>query len=177
MSTIANVRKNLVRLRARSGLTLVELSKLSKVGPVAINAIERGRIGASIKVIERIARALKVEPASIFLKRCKRVRRGPSSPKLASVVSDNITLLRLNKLMTQAKLAQRTGIQGTVISQLERGYHTPQLGTLDRLATGLGLKGAAVFLGKPTAGIDRIRKYVQLAEGVYTWTGYRRRTT
>ena len=47
---------------------------------------------------------------------------------------------RIAQNLTQKELAERTGIDQTDISKLERGNANPSLRTLQRLAAGMGMK-------------------------------------
>lgn len=60
---------------------------------------------------------------------------------------------RQNQHMTQEQLAQATGINQANISRLENGTANPSLGTLKRLAAGLGMELRLEFVPTtPSAG-------------------------
>lgn len=63
-----------------------------------------------------------------------------------SDIRATIMTRRLALCMTQAELAKRTGIARPNISRFESGRHDPQLSTLQKLCTALGLElGAHVI--------------------------------
>jgi len=66
--------KNLRRLRTAAGLSQEELAFRAGLDRTYISALERGLYSASIVTIERLAKALSVEPAE-FLLRGKEVIR------------------------------------------------------------------------------------------------------
>jgi transcriptional regulator with XRE-family HTH domain len=57
-----------------------------------------------------------------------------------AVLAANVARLRHRKKLTQAQLAQRTGIHYTEISRIERGLRDLRLSTLVRLARALNVK-------------------------------------
>jgi transcriptional regulator with XRE-family HTH domain len=165
------LRANLIRLRARNELTQAELAKLTGVTAANISFWEHGVTTPTLSKFEKLAKALKVNAASLLMGRCKPIHRGPQGPKPSEVVGDNITLYRLERLMTQAKLAKVSGTTQRIISLLERSKQGSTLTTLQKLAKGLRLGGIPELLRKPPAEVLRIRKYVQLGS-TYTWRGY-----
>jgi transcriptional regulator with XRE-family HTH domain len=52
----------------------------------------------------------------------------------------NLRRLRLAAGLSQEQLADRTGLHPTEISRLERAAREPRLGTIIRLASGLGVR-------------------------------------
>ena len=50
-----------------------------------------------------------------------------------------IRAARRERGLSQAALGARIGMVQTVVSNLERGVHTPRMDTLKRIAQGLGL--------------------------------------
>ena len=65
--------RNLKRLRAAAGLSQEELAFEAGLDRTYISALERGLYSASIVTIERLAKALDVEPTE-FLQRIARSR-------------------------------------------------------------------------------------------------------
>ena len=49
--------------------------------------------------------------------------------------------------LSQEELSERSGLHSTEISRLERGVREPRLGTIVRLARGLGLAPADLLTG------------------------------
>jgi transcriptional regulator with XRE-family HTH domain len=64
---------------------------------------------------------------------------------LADAVPGNLKQARLKKKLTQADLAERTGLSVAYISLLERGARCPPLPTLDLLADALGVRGTSLL--------------------------------
>ncbi len=56
----------------------------------------------------------------------------------ANLLAHRIAQLRRMHGLTQAQLANRSGIQRPIISRIERGIHEPTFTTLIRLASALG---------------------------------------
>lgn len=71
MRHVANLKRQFgIRVRAlrnAKGLTQEKLGKLAKTDYKFIGALERGEKGVSFEVIERLAKALGVEPYKLFL--------------------------------------------------------------------------------------------------------------
>jgi DNA-binding XRE family transcriptional regulator len=68
----------------------------------------------------------------------------PSSTTMARMRAEerfaaNLRRLRLEQGLSQEGLAERTGLHPTEISRLERAVREPRLGTMLRLAKGLGV--------------------------------------
>ena len=61
----------------------------------------------------------------------------------------NLRRLRAAKGLSQEELAGRAGLHASEVSRLERGVREPRLGTIARLARGLGVPAE-----KLVAGID-----------------------
>jgi ribosome-binding protein aMBF1 (putative translation factor) len=61
-----------------------------------------------------------------------------------------LTRARLERGLTQAEVAQYTGMQRSAVARLESGDANPTLATLERLAKGLGIS----FEITPTRGIQ-----------------------
>jgi transcriptional regulator with XRE-family HTH domain len=57
----------------------------------------------------------------------------------------NLLVLRAKEGLSQAALAQKTGVSRAIISELERGRGDARLGTLARIAHGLGVAVGELF--------------------------------
>jgi DNA-binding XRE family transcriptional regulator len=75
------------------------------------------------------------------------------------VVSNSLQQARTDGGMSRRTLAERSGVDVTVIEALEIGYHQPSLDTAMRLCEALNLTLGQVFTrtseelnGKPTSG-------------------------
>lgn len=55
--------------------------------------------------------------------------------------------IRINKSITQEQLAEKTGLDRMTIAFIESGRRWPRIGTLSRLAKGLGVKIEDLFKG------------------------------
>lgn len=60
-----------------------------------------------------------------------------------------IVAARVSQNLTQAELAQRTGINQADISKLENGTRNPTVNLLKRLADGMGMALKIEFVPKP----------------------------
>lgn len=58
--------RNLRRARLREGLSQEELADVAGIDRTYVSALERCRYAASVDVIERLAKALNVVPASLL---------------------------------------------------------------------------------------------------------------
>lgn len=171
MSSIKNVSGNLRRLRIVNGLSQVKLAEISGVSANEIHLFERKNRTPSLPTIEKLAKALKVEPISMFMKRCKPLHRGGQPRPPSIVVADNITMLRLERLITQAKLGGKIGISHEHVCALERGNQVPRPVTLQRISKALEIKNWLDLLRQPTAKLRRIKQYTKIGS-VYTHRGY-----
>ncbi|MFD0939004.1 helix-turn-helix domain-containing protein [Methylobacterium trifolii] len=79
----------------------------------------------------------------------KRLRTKPASPKPPPTIGERVAKLRKRKGLTQAKLAEAIEMHRSDLSDLERGEHDPRLGTLRKIARGLG-----ITLSKLVEGLD-----------------------
>jgi transcriptional regulator with XRE-family HTH domain len=59
----------------------------------------------------------------------------------------NLRRYRVAAELTQEQLAQRTGLHPTEVSRLERAVREPRLGTIARLARGLGIGAEQLVAG------------------------------
>ena len=55
------------------------------------------------------------------------------------IISKNLAMLRKEKGLTQAELAERIGAEKGYISRIERGLIVPSVSTLYRIASAMGL--------------------------------------
>ena len=63
-------------------------------------------------------------------------------------LADNLAKARMQASMTQAQLANATGIYQADISKIERGLANPSVSTLKRLADGMGMELQIEFVEK-----------------------------
>ena len=92
---------------------------------------------------ERESAALAIEEIMEPAKTPETVRRGllaeGEPEKWMRYISDRIRLLRTSAGLTQEKLAERSGLTQSHVCRLERGEHSPNGLTLEKLARGLGV--------------------------------------
>jgi transcriptional regulator with XRE-family HTH domain len=74
-------------------------------------------------------------------------RARPDDEALAEEFGRRLRAARTAAAMTQEALAERAGVHPTYISNMERGYSAPTLGTLVRLAAALQLDPAELVRG------------------------------
>lgn len=63
-------------------------------------------------------------------------------PDIEKIAIERIKTLRLEKGMTQEKLAERADLTSEAVTRVERGVRMPTLKTLGKLAHGLGVSPA-----------------------------------
>ncbi len=69
--------------------------------------------------------------------------------ELATIIGQNVRAARNAAGLTQATLAERTGIRVPHISRLESGAKVPTLTTLDKVAGALGVTLCALVMVPP----------------------------
>ncbi|HVY78866.1 MAG TPA: helix-turn-helix transcriptional regulator [Solirubrobacterales bacterium] len=76
--------------------------------------------------------------------------RSTNTPELAALRSrfgDNLVLRRGRSDLSQADVAERSGLHVTEISLLERGYRIPRLDTIVKLAGAIEIEPCELFTG------------------------------
>lgn len=71
-------------------------------------------------------------------------------------MAHSFTEVRDNVGLTQKQLAERTGIYQADISKIERGIGNPSIGTLQRLAEGMGMTLSIAFVPKDDTVLNNI---------------------
>lgn len=117
-------------LREERGYTLQELAERAQLSLSYLSEIERGSKRPSLKTIDKLAQALDV-PRSGLVEDDKQ-ERGLS-------IGDKIRLLRKEKRLSLAELAQEVGISTSYLSEIERGTVYPSLFILKQLAREVGV--------------------------------------
>lgn len=74
-----------------------------------------------------------------YLHRCLNFRILAGVEESQRRLGRRIRELRKGRKMSQAELAEAAGVALMTISRLERGEHDPHVGTLTRIARGLGV--------------------------------------
>jgi len=62
------------------------------------------------------------------------------------IFCDNLKRIRTNKSISQSELSERTGIRQTTYSRIENGKVEPGIGTVEKIATGLGINATELFI-------------------------------
>jgi transcriptional regulator with XRE-family HTH domain len=70
---------------------------------------------------------------------------GAHKTKLRQALADTLRRARLNRKLSQEKIASLCGLHRTHISLLERGEKSPTVDTLERVANALGEKPSALL--------------------------------
>jgi transcriptional regulator with XRE-family HTH domain len=119
-----------------------ELAAAAGIERERLDAIEAGQSDAPYDVLLALARGLGIEPA-VLVSRAGSKDRGPKS----SPFGRRLRKLRAKHDVSQDHLASITGFHRTTISKLELGERDPQLGTILRLAQGIGVPPEAFVQG------------------------------
>ena len=61
----------------------------------------------------------------------------------------NLRQVRERRLLTQADLAERSGVAETTINRLENGHHQARISTVRKLAEALGVDPAELMESEP----------------------------
>lgn len=61
-------------------------------------------------------------------------------PQIEHILSQNLRRLRAEKGLSQEELADRSGLDRTYISGVERGVRNPTVAVLGKIASGLGVE-------------------------------------
>ena len=130
-------------LREERGYTLQDMGKRAKLSLSYLSEIERGSKRPSLKSIEKLAAALNVSKSQLI--------EGDLAETGLSL-GDKIRLIRGEKNLSLQELSTRANISVSYLSEIERGTVYPSLGTLKRLAEGLGVPPSAVISQEGTLG-------------------------
>jgi transcriptional regulator with XRE-family HTH domain len=121
--------KECQRLREQRGLTCVEAAETTGVELAVIEKIERGEMGT----LGELTKALE------FLGYLY------DDPVDREPLGAELTQLREHRGLSQAQLAESSGLDVDTIEQFERDQRSPRLFELRRLARGLGLQLSELF--------------------------------
>ena len=83
---------------------------------------------------------------------------------LVAGVGARVRALRSQQGMTLSELAEATGLSASMVSTVERGRTAPSLGTLARLASGLGVRVASLFSAAPADESPVLRAADQIVD-------------
>ncbi|WP_422446541.1 helix-turn-helix domain-containing protein [Thermoanaerobacterium sp. DL9XJH110] len=118
--------------RRKRNLSLQELARRAGLSVSYLSEIERGKKQPSLETIDKLATALNISREGFFER--------PDAPAPRPVaLGDKISLLRREKKMTLAQLAEKAGISGAYLCHIETGRAMPSLSTLKSIAAALGV--------------------------------------
>lgn len=73
--------------------------------------------------------------------------RKNNDQQILAKFGSHVAGIRANKSITQEQLAEKTGLDRMTIAFVESGRRWPRIGTLSRLAKGLGVRIEDLFKG------------------------------
>jgi transcriptional regulator with XRE-family HTH domain len=76
-------------------------------------------------------------------------------PRHAAALGRAIRRVRLDKGLSQEALAEWAGLDRTYISGLERGVRNPAMGTIEKVATALGVRISALFIDAEREEVEK----------------------
>jgi transcriptional regulator with XRE-family HTH domain len=118
--------------RRKRNLSLQELARRAGLSVSYLSEIERGKKQPSLETIDKLATALNISREGFF--------EHPDAPEPRTVaLGDKISLLRREKKMTLAQLAEKAGISSAYLCHIETGRAMPSLSTLKSIAAALGV--------------------------------------
>lgn len=100
-------------------------------------SLERAHSTISLRIVDRLARALGVKTGSLFGKRY--IARDEADGLIELLLAQNLIAARKKVAFTQDKLSEQSGVSRAVIAHIERQARNPKLLTLAKLATALNL--------------------------------------
>jgi transcriptional regulator with XRE-family HTH domain len=129
---------NVRALRARANWSTRALAEHSDVSRFTVQAIEHLRFGTlTVDTLDRVAKGLGVRTGSLLGRR-PLIRMDLERP-VRTVLAENVLRGRSRRGWTQEALGERSGVSMFVIAHIERQARSPDLRTLERLATALGV--------------------------------------
>ena len=142
---LALLATNVRALRAKGNWSTRALAQQAHVGRSSVVDLENGRTTLSLQLIDKLARALGVKTGSLLGKRP--VARGEDEGLIEVVLSHNLVAARQRLMLTQEQLSLRSGINRSLIANIERQARNPSLHTLARLADALDVSLEALLSG------------------------------
>ena len=127
--------------RIQRCITREELASMAGLTPHYIYLIERGSgVNPNLKSVQKIASALEVRVAYLL----------GSSEAIAEASSDADVGAKIHKLRMQQKifakiLAKEASITPLTLLNAEKGLHSPTIGTLEKIASALGVPVWSLF--------------------------------
>lgn len=121
-----------------------------------------------------VALVKKYNPEVVFFPRKKIRIRLEKDPKriIAWAVAQRVREAREKQGLTQEDLAKKSGIARPNIARLEKGFHTPTLATLQRIARTLSLD-MNILVATPSVTEEERLEFTEMAEtGIDKWARY-----
>ncbi|TMU70769.1 helix-turn-helix domain-containing protein [Hydrogenophaga intermedia] len=140
---LAQLAANLLALRAQGNWSSNALAQQAHVSRHMIQLLEEGLVNASLKTVDKLARALGVTAGSLMGRRP--VARQEGEALIEEVVARNLVSTRKRLKLTQQNLSQQSGVNISVIAHIERQARNPSLLTLAKLAASLDLSLEALL--------------------------------
>lgn len=134
---------NVVALRVKGNWSTRALAEQAHVSRSSVVGLESGHTKLSLSIVDNLARVLGVKTGSLFGKRP--VVRDEADDLIEVVLAQNLVSARKRLMLTQEKLSQQSGVNRTLIANIERRARNPLLPTLAKLATVLDLSLEALL--------------------------------
>ncbi|MCL4425540.1 MAG: helix-turn-helix domain-containing protein [Firmicutes bacterium] len=125
------------RLRRQRGLTLKELADRVGLSTSYLSEVERELKRPSIEALERLTGLLRIPLGSLIP--VTQAYDAGMATGMSGRLGKKLKQLRESMDLSQAELAQRAGLSGGLIGQIESGKTRPSLKTVQRLADALGV--------------------------------------
>lgn len=136
---------NVVALRAKGNWSTRALAQQAHVSRSSVVDLERGHINLSLDILDKLARALGVKTGSLLGQRP--VTRDETEGLIEAVLAHNLVAARKRLALTQKQLSERSGVNRSLIANIERQARNPSLVTVARLAEGLGISVEVLLRG------------------------------
>lgn len=97
----------------------------------------------SLRTVDHIAKGLGVRTGSLFEQKPR--RRESPEVSVEQTLAKNLAAIRSSLGMTQRSLSETSGVSMFLIAHIERGARTPDLRTVERLASSLNVAVPALL--------------------------------
>ena len=134
---------NIQALRAKGGWSTRALAQQAHVSRSSVVDLEAGHAKLSLRIVDKLARALDVKTGSLLGKRP--LARDEADGLIEEVLAQNLIAARKRLMLTQDALSQQSGVSRALIANIERQARNPSLQTLAKLAASLELSLEALL--------------------------------
>lgn len=134
---------NVVALRAKENWSTRALAEQAHVSRSTVVGLESGHVNLSLSIVDNLARVLDVKTGSLFGRRP--VVRDEADGLIDVVLARNLVAARKRQMLTQDQLSQQSGVNRSLIANIERQARNPSLPTLAKLASALDLSIEALL--------------------------------